>query len=236
MNYEKNPLNLGQKFGGLTVLNRNFEKKNSSFYNCLCDCGNYSVTTKSKLLTGHTKSCGKCTMDGIVTYEFDGNICKGTFSISKDFFIIDKEDYEKIKNKNMSIKRDINTNYITVYSKNKIISLHKFIMNPKKGEFIDHINRNGTDNRKENLRICTKQQNAFNHKRFKTNKSGYTGVTWNKDKQKWIAQLTFNGQNKVLGSSINKEEAIKKRLLGELKYFGKDFAPQRKLFKKYEIQ
>lgn len=235
MNYEKSPLQSGEKYGKLTIVKRNNKRKNNTYYDCLCDCGNETVTTKGKILSKHTSSCGKCTIYGIVIYEFENNICKGTLSISKDSFIFDKEDYKKIKNKGISIKKDINTDYVYVYSKNKVVSLHKIIMNSSKGDLIDHINGNGLDNRKENLRICTKQQNAFNHKKFKTNTSGYTGVVWDKNRNKWVAQITFNGKNISLGRSDEKDSAIKKRLQAELKYFGKEFAPQRHLFKQYGI-
>ena len=52
---------------------------------------------------------------------------------------------------------------------------------------IDHINHNGLDNRKENLRICTNRQNSRNRKASKRNTSGIKGVSRHKLSNKWQA-------------------------------------------------
>ena len=56
------------------------------------------------------------------------------------------------------------------------IMMHKFIMNAPKGMCVDHINHNGLDNRRENLRICSYSQNAQNKRRRVDSRSGYKGV------------------------------------------------------------
>ena len=65
--------------------------------------------------------------------------------------------------------------------------------------FIDHINNNSLDNRIENLRILTHQQNQFN-----TNAKGYY---WNKIHNKWRAQIKIDGKTKNLGLFHNEEDA-----------------------------
>ncbi len=62
-------------------------------------------------------------------------------------------------------------------------------MNAKKGEVVDHINRNKLDNRRANLRICTQSQNLMNRGKTKANTSGYKGVT--RYRGKWLAQIGF---------------------------------------------
>lgn len=57
--------------------------------------------------------------------------------------------------------------YLTrCYAKTKVkgesFIMHRLIMNAKKGDYIDHINHDGLDNRENNLRICTNRQNAPN--------------------------------------------------------------------------
>ena len=64
---------------------------------------------------------------------------------------------------------------------------------------IDHINRNSLDNRIENLRILTNQQNQWN-----TNAKGYC---WNKADKNWQAQITVNSKIKYLGKFTEEEEA-----------------------------
>lgn len=70
---------------------------------------------------------------------------------------------------------------------------------------IDHKNRISTDDRIENLRIATTQQNAANRGKRSDNTSGYKGVT--RRSGKWIAQIEFKGKNHILGKFLNPKEA-----------------------------
>jgi len=109
---------------------------------------------------------------------------------------------------------------------------HRIIMNAQPNDFVDHINRDRSDCRKENLRICTHQQNDWNRSRSKRNHSGVTGVAWNKTVCRWGAYIMVNGQRRHLGYFLNKPDAIAARLRAEREFFG-EFAPQQHLFKKY---
>lgn len=101
------------------------------------------------------------------------------------------------------------------------IYLHRLILNIKgHNAVIDHLNHNGLDNRKENLRIVTHKQNKFNNPILSTNTSGVTGVSWSKQKNKWRAYITIDNKQKSLGYYFNKEDAIKARKEAEEKYFG----------------
>lgn len=64
---------------------------------------------------------------------------------------------------------------------------------------VDHIDGNKQNNRIENLRLATSSQNRFNQKIRKDNSSGYKGVAWVKDKNKFRAVIHFNGKCKFLG-------------------------------------
>ncbi len=80
-------------------------------------------------------------------------------------------------------------------SKGGILLMHRFIMGAKKGQEIDHRNNNSLDNRRENLRFCTSSQNRANcmgpngEVKYRPGRSKYKGVYWNKEKQKWQAQI-----------------------------------------------
>ena len=65
---------------------------------------------------------------------------------------------------------------------------------------IDHVNGNPLNNRIENLRIVTNQQNNFNRKSSK-------GYRWHKQNKKWLSQIKINGKNKHLGCFESEEEA-----------------------------
>ena len=84
----------------------------------------------------------------------------------------------------------------------------------------DHINGNTLDNRDENLRIVTVQQNRANSAIPETNKSGFKGVCWHKTANKWIAYITAKGKRMELGRFDKIEDAAAARCEAELKYFG----------------
>lgn len=98
--------------------------------------------------------------------------------------------------------------------------LHRFIMDCPDNMIVDHINMNRLDNRKSNLRICTKSQNNMNKRKQSNNTSGITGVVWDKQNNKWIAQININSRNIKLGRFSTIEEAIEARKQAELEYFG----------------
>lgn len=108
---------------------------------------------------------------------------------------------------------------------NKKVKLHRLIMDAQEGEIIDHINRNKLDNRNENLRKCTIEQNNFNKGIAYSNTSGVTGVDFDKNRNKWRVQIGYNGKNHVLGRFSDFNEAVRVRKEAEQKYFG-EFAPQ----------
>lgn len=89
---------------------------------------------------------------------------------------------------------------------------------------LDHINRIRHDNRIENLREATAQENKFNKGMQKNNKSGKIGVCFKKEKKKWRAQIKINKKCLHLGYYKNFDEAVEARQAAEKKYFG-EFTP-----------
>jgi hypothetical protein len=88
--------------------------------------------------------------------------------------------------------------------------LHRAIMNCPKSMVVDHINGNTLDNRKSNLRICSKKENQYNQKKHKGNRhSKFKGVTFRKElKQKpWEAFIYKDYKSKRLGYFATEQEA-----------------------------
>lgn len=101
---------------------------------------------------------------------------------------------------------------------------HHAIWRINKGEIpagykIDHINGVRSDNRMSNLRLVTHQQNAKNQKRKITNTSGVTGVYFNRERTRWIANICVDGRTKYLGIFTSIIDAIAERKRAE-KEFG----------------
>jgi len=73
---------------------------------------------------------------------------------------------------------------------------------------IDHINHIRNDNRIINLRCISRLENMHNQSMYKTNKSGFTGVTWHKRDKKWVAHIRINNKRIHLGNFVNIDDAI----------------------------
>jgi hypothetical protein len=104
------------------------------------------------------------------------------------------------------------------------IFMHRVILNTPKGMDTDHINGNGFDNRKSNLRIVTRSQNCINRPTLKNNKSGFKGVYLdNRNRRKykiWQAIIQINKKRIELGHFTTKEEAAKAYNEAAKKYHG----------------
>lgn len=112
--------------------------------------------------------------------------------------LIDTEDLEKVKfvsTWSPHIQYGGKKIYVDgrPYGQKKPVRMHRVIMNPSAEMVIDHINGNSLDNRKSNLRIVTQAENTHNLVNLKShNKTGVTGVSFNKKNGKWLVQLTVN--------------------------------------------
>jgi hypothetical protein len=100
--------------------------------------------------------------------------------------------------------------------------LHRLLIKTDNKTYIDHINGNGLDNRRCNLRVCTHTENMQNRKMHKNNTSGYKGVYQDKraKNKKWVAVIRCNGVKHFLGIFTEKIEAAKAYNSGAIRYFG----------------
>jgi len=83
---------------------------------------------------------------------------------------------------------------------------------------IDHIDGDKLNNRLENLKSGTHQENMRNIKLSKLNTSGFTGVSWSKRDSKWYVRIKANNHYLFLGSFSNKDHAIAARKKGNIEY------------------
>lgn len=89
----------------------------------------------------------------------------------------------------------------------KTTLMHRVIMGDPQGLEVDHINSDGLNNRLENLRVVTKEQNQRNQRASYKNACGLKGVSWHKVTQKWQSQITVDRKNFHLGLFDTPEEA-----------------------------
>lgn len=125
------------------------------------------------------------------------------------FAIVDDEDFERC----MKFRWHLSSNgYVVSHTRRgggfvtkQLLS--RFVMNAPDGVLVDHIKGNKFDNRKAELRFCTKSQNGCNRGKNKNNTSGFKGVSWDDSKSKWKAQIQVHGRNMFLGRFNDIEEA-----------------------------
>ncbi len=96
-----------------------------------------------------------------------------------------------------------------VAGKTRHVLLHRLLMGLKKGDGmeVDFINGDKLDCWRSNLRVCTPGENKQNRPAQSNNTSGYKGVTWDKPKGRWRAQIMANGTRHFLGLFTDVEEA-----------------------------
>lgn len=114
--------------------------------------------------------------------------------------------------------------YEMVWIDGKNYGAHRVVWSLVHGEWpsqeIDHINGDRSDNRIENLRLASRQENAQNLGLREDNKSGVKGVFWHKNIAKWWAYINKEGQRMTLGYFDNLFEAAAARKSAEARLFG----------------
>ena len=105
--------------------------------------------------------------------------------------------------------------------KSKIVLMHRVIANPSRWHVVDHENHDTLDNRKSNLRTCSRSNNSANRKGAQKNSfTGIRGVIVDNRRGGFLARLTLNGKQKHLGHFHTKEDASAAYALANEKYFG----------------
>jgi hypothetical protein len=119
------------------------------------------------------------------------------------FTIVDDEDYEKLAKYRWLAVRSGRTFYaeraVKLWKGNRKrffnVRMHRQLLNVPEGKIVDHINHNGLDNRRANLRIVTIEQNTWNKRKKSGNcSSRYKGVSWQKSSGRWKAIIVYRGK------------------------------------------
>lgn len=140
-------------------------------------------------------------------YTVDGDVTILHFTHKGNSYdsYIDTEDLEKVKNHRLSWKIFSSKTQTTMYVVSHDIRMHRLIMDCPKDMVIDHIDGNGLNNRKSNLRICTHAQNCQNLHGVNSRNvtSGIRGVSWHKGDKRWRVRVA----HKLIGEYKDLETA-----------------------------
>jgi hypothetical protein len=148
------------------------------------------------------------------------------------FAIVDAEDFDRLNQykwcavqygENFYANR--NGGKLGKFHRTFIVKMHREVLQDPPGMIVDHINHNGLDNRKSNLRIVTREQNLWNsRKNISCGTSKYKGVTYFKRDNRWRAYITYKKKRTFIGSFLDEDTAAKaydekaKQLFGEFAY------------------
>lgn len=145
------------------------------------------------------------------------------------YAIVDDEDFEWLNQWKWYAQKVRNGYFYAMrnsYQRGKrhMILMHRQILGLEYGDKRkgDHRNHNTLDDRRDNMRICTSQQNRYNSKANQETSSRFKGVSWEKEDKKWGARIKkINGKNKRLGRFKLEELAALAYDIAAIHEFGK---------------
>jgi hypothetical protein len=141
-----------------------------------------------------------------------GDYCKIPLTQGR-YAKIDPDDYIWLSQFRWHCKSNMKTIYavrtVKIAGKSKRIFMHRLIADTPANLVCDHINHDGLDNRRANLRNCTIRQNNTNSRAARTSTSKYKGVSWNRRRGKWVAYIKKDGRQRFLGSFTDQAQAAK---------------------------
>lgn len=131
-------------------------------------------------------------------------LCKTTNNV---YFLIDEGDAERV------LKHRWTANpkgYIIARINRRCMNIARFLLDCPLGMETDHIDHNPLNNRRNNIRICTHQENQRNKNPTQNKTSQFKGVHWDKKSMKWRVSCKFNGSQMYLGLFAKEIDAAKK--------------------------
>lgn len=188
---------------------------------CLCGCGGKTnLARKTSTTEGAKKGEPRRFIHGHHArksnspVEWNEEIGAYTVGLTRGrFAIIDAVDVDRVSQYRWITQLHEGDRAYAVGTVNsRLVKMHRIITGAPDGLHVDHIDGNGLNNRRENLRLCKHSENAKNQRINSRNTSGYTGVVrHSRNEGKWIAKITADGVNYYVGTFDTAEEAARAR-------------------------
>lgn len=210
------------RYGGYTLCSKHMHQlqKYGKFFD--------SNPRTEKDLNGY-RICGDIAIFGLYSARTSEKIAE---------FIIDIEDIEKVKYHKWRISHKHVVTGLPANGTQRDLSWVILGLDNRdectKGIVVDHINGNALDNRKQNLRICTQQQNVLNKSFTSNNTSGFIGVCKDERKDRYDPEIRLGNVRCHLGYCETLKEAVYKRYIAEELVF-REFVNEQEHLKKKEF-
>lgn len=142
--------------------------------------------------------------------RIDGDVAYITLS-SGAVAVIDAADAPHVSAWNWTARSKSagSTVYVTRGGPTGVIHLGRALLGIADGRFVDHRDGDGLNNRRANLRVATRRQNAWNRKIGSANSSGFKGVCYRSDRSTWLAAITSEGRLIKIGTFSAPEDAAR---------------------------
>jgi hypothetical protein len=190
-------------------------------------CAQSEARTGSYKIVGCAETCDDWHLQPYRTFDPADVARDGTRMIplgQGQFAIIDAPDYHKVSKYQWWVHKRRNNSYAATHHNGRYLYMHRLITSAPKGLFVDHIDHNGLNNTRKNLRICTAKQNRYNCRPNKGSTSKYKGVSWVPAHGKFRVRLAYERKHHYLGCFTDEKEAARaydkkaKQLFGEFAY------------------
>lgn len=210
----------GKTFGKWTVLEESGRNKHGKImWTCKCECGTVRDICGENLRDGNSSSCGCYKLQTFIERSTKHGMSRTRFYNIWSLMIRRCTDpnfsrYEVYGGRGIKVTQRW-LDFIN-FRDDLLVDYENHVkVFGEKNTTLDRINVNG-NYEPENIRFATLNEQAQNRRILPSNKSGVTGVCWNKQKRKWVARITFNGKETYLGSYDSIEEAITSRKRAEI--------------------
>lgn len=155
----------------------------------------------------YTKGSSLMASDTTVSVPLQSKKHKGLAALvdHADVSLVSEYDWHPVWDRNTKSFYAVTT--VKERGRRRPVRMHRLVVAAKNDEFVDHINHDTLDNRRTNLRLCSRSQNQANQRKCEGKTSEYKGVYWNRQCSRWQAQIRFKGESHHLGLFLDEVSA-----------------------------